>query len=143
MMRLFPAAILIAMGCCSCKTYYLSPGSLKEQFEGIDSSKLVDVETHGPLGEVYRYQANPIKVIRCVDSQGRPVNITNGPAIEMRITHQNKKTIFYFDRVMVNDSTVTGVRSRFIGSLTATIPLKDISKIEVQNGGKNLRYAGK
>jgi hypothetical protein len=121
----------------------LSTESLKERFAGIDSSKLVDVEMRGPLGEVYRYQANPIRVIKCVDRQGQPVALANGPSIEMRVTHNKKKTIFYFDRVFVNDSTITGVRSRFIGSLTATIPLNDITKIEVQNGGKNYRYAGK
>lgn len=121
----------------------MSTQGLKDQFAGIDSSQLVDVVMKGPVGDVYRYKANPITVIKCLDKNGRPAELMNGPSIEMRITHRGKKTIFYFDRVFVGDSTVKGVRSRFLESVTATIPLRDITKIEVQNGRKNFQYVSK
>jgi len=54
-----------------------------------------------------------------------------------------KRTIFYFDRIFVTDSTLTGVRSRFISSINKKIRLKDIKKIEIQDGKKNFDYVSK
>jgi hypothetical protein len=82
----------------SCKTYYMSADSLREQFRGVDSSKFKEVAVSGPVGEQYHYQANPITVIHCVDKNNHPVELINSPSIEMRVTHNGKRTIFYFDR---------------------------------------------
>ena len=124
----------------SCKTYYISVDSLKHQFSGIDSSHFKEVTVKGPVGEVYRYKANPITVIKCFDNRNNQIEITNTPAIEMRVTHGGKRTIFYFDRVFVDDSLIKGVESRISPTVTKTIPLKEVSKIEIQNGQKNFRY---
>jgi hypothetical protein len=141
-MKYFHSAffLLLATGFISCKTYSISTESLQQQFAGIDSSKFIDVSVKGPVGETYRYKANPIKVIKCTDKNNRSFELVNSPSIEMRVTHKNKKTIFYFDRVFVSDSTIKGVQSRFISSLTKTILLKDIKKIEIQDGRKNYHY---
>jgi hypothetical protein len=125
----------------SCKTYYIPRESLVEQFRDIDSSKFKDVIVKGPLGEKYRYKANPITIIKCVDKNNNPAELVNSPSIEIRVTHNGKKTILYFDRVYVNDSVLTGTPSRFISSARRTIPLNQISKIEIQDGGKNYHYA--
>jgi len=66
--------------------------------------------------------------------------LTNSPSIEMRVTHNSKKTIFFFDRVYVGDSVLTGVESRFIPTARKSISLKEISKIEIQDGKKKFRY---
>ena len=125
----------------SCKTYQIPVESFKQQFSGIDSSKLVEVRLLGPFGEGGTYPANPIKTIRCVDKNNQEHLLPNGPSIEARFTYDaNKKVIFYFDRLFVTDSTVTGIRSRFIGSMRKTIPLSSITKIEVQDGQKKYRY---
>jgi hypothetical protein len=58
----------------------------------------------------------------------------------MRVTHNGKKSIFYFDRVFVNDSMLIGAKSRFIKSIMQSIRLSEISKTEVQDGEKNFRY---
>ena len=125
----------------SCKTYQVPVESFKQQFRGIDSSKLVEVRIMGPFGEGDSYPANPLKTIRCVDKNNKEYQLPNGPSIEIRFTYDNnKKVIFYFDRVFVTDSTVTGIRSRFIPSMRKTIPLNSITKIEVQDGQKKYRY---
>ena len=125
----------------SCTTYLIPVDSLRSQFSGIDSTKLVNVVVRGPVGERYNYLANPIRTINCIDKQNNPAGLNNSPSIEMRVTDtNNKKTIFYFDRIFVNKSYLYGVQSRFISSITKTIPLKDITKIEVQDGKKNFRY---
>ena len=120
----------------SCTTYLIPIDSFKAQFSGIDSTRFNEVSVKGPFGEAYKYLANPLKSIKCEDKKGNAHEISNGPSIEIRFTHgvNNKKTIYYFDRIYVNDIVVEGVQSSFISSIRKTIPLKDITKIEIQDG---------
>lgn len=126
----------------SCTTYLIPVDSFKAQFSGIDSTKFNNVTVNGPFGEAYNYLANPLKSIKCEDKKGNAHEMSNGPSIEIRFTHgiNNKKTIYYFDRIYVNDSVVEGVQSGFISSIRKTISLKEITKIEIQDGKKNFRY---
>lgn len=126
----------------SCTTYIIPLDSFKQQFSKIDSTKLKRVTVKGPIGELHVYSANPIKTISCIDKKGNPIQLVNKPSIEIRFTYgqKNTKSIFYFDRIFVNDSLVIGVQSRFISTISKTIPLKDITKIEVQDGKKNFNY---
>jgi len=140
-MRITLPIILILTLTTSCATYYITTDSLRNQFSGIDSTDLKMVTVRGPLGEKYQYLANPINEIECVDKDGNPSTLVNSPSIEMRITTMTgRKTIFYFDRVYLTDSTLTGVQSRFITSINKTIRLKDIKKVEVQDGKKKFYY---
>ena len=133
--------LILTFSLFACTTYLIPVDSLRAQFSGIDSTKLVNVVVRGPVGERYNYLANPIRTINCVDKQNNPARLNNSPSIEMRVTDtNNKKTIFYFDRIFVNETYLYGVQSRFISSITKTIPLKDITKIEVQDGKKNFKY---
>jgi hypothetical protein len=133
--------LILTFSFYACTTYLIPVDSLKSQFAGIDSTKLVNVVIRGPVGERYNYLANPIRTINCVDKQNNPSSLNNSPSIEMRVTDtNNKKTIFYFDRIFVNKTYLYGVQSRFISSITKTVPIKDITKIEVQDGKKNFKY---
>ncbi len=133
--------LILTFSTFACTTYLIPVDSLRSQFYGIDSTKLVSVIVRGPVGERYDYLANPIQTISCIDKQNNPASLNNSPSIEMRVTDtNNKKTIFYFDRIFVNKTFLYGVQSRFISSITKTIPLKDITKIEVQDGKKNFKY---
>ena len=133
--------LILTFSFYACTTYFIPVDSLKSQFAGIDSTKLVNVVIRGPVGERYNYLANPIRTINCVDKQNNPSSLNNSPSIEMRVTDtNNKKTIFYFDRIFVNKTYLYGVQSRFISSITKTVPIKDITKIEVQDGKKNFKY---
>ena len=132
----------------SCTNYYISVSSLKEQFAGIDSTKLKEVELGGGgilMVNGTRYLANPIKTIKCTDKKGNPATLKNGPSIETRFTYgeKNKRTTFYFDQIFVTDSTVTGVESRCMPSIRKTILLNSVTKIEVQDGKKNYHYVNK
>jgi hypothetical protein len=128
----------------SCKTYYLTPDSLRNQFSGVDSTKLRTVTVRGPVGERYNYLANPISEIECTDKNGNQSRLINSPSIELRVTQTNgKRTTFYFDRIFVTDTTLTGIQSRFVSSINKTIKLKDITEIEIQDGKKNFDYVSK
>jgi len=125
----------------SCTTYYIPLESFKQQFAGIDSTKLVNLSVQGPLNEQYNYQANPISTIECKDKNGKSFSLKNSPSIEVRFTYgyRNKRTVFYFDRISVNRNSVTGVESRFMDFIRKTIPLDSITKIEVQDGRKQFK----
>lgn len=135
-------AVLSVFLFASCANYYIPLSSFKQQFAGIDSSKYKEVIVAGPIGERYTYFANPIKRIQCEDASGNKYELQNSPSIEIRFTHgaENYRTVYYFDRIYVSDCCVHGVQSRFMESVKSTIPLKDITKIEVQDGGKNFQY---
>ncbi len=141
-MKKITCAIFSVFLFASCSNYFIPLNSFKEQFKGLDSTAYKKVTTSGPVGERYSYLANPIKKIKCEDADGNKYELENSPSIEIRFTHgeENLKTIFYFDRVYVSDCCVQGVQSRFMESIRTSIPLKDITKIEVQDGGKNFNY---
>ena len=137
--------ILTAFLLSACTTYYMSVDGLKQQFAGIDSTKLKKVELGGGgilMASGSQYLANPITTIHCTDKSGNPATLENGPSVEIRFTYgqNNKRTIFYFDQIYVTDSTVIGVESRFIPSIRKSIPLSSITKIEIQDGKKNFHY---
>ena len=125
----------------SCKTYYIPVDSFKQQFAGMDTSKLKEVTTRGPMGDKVKYKTFPIDFIKCVDKNGNPVELKNSPSLEIRFTDtNNKKTIFYFDLISVDETYVRGVQSRFITSIKKTIPLNTIKTIEIQDGKKKFSY---
>ena len=125
----------------SCKTFYIPVDSFKEQFAGIDSAALRSVTVRGPIGDKVSYKANPIKFVKAVDKNNNPVELKNSPSLEIRFTdNNNKRIIFYFDRIYVTDSLITGVQSRFISAIRKTIPINCIKKIEIQDGKKNFIY---
>jgi hypothetical protein len=126
----------------SCTTYYIPISSFKQQFAGIDSTKLRQVTVEGPIFGRYVYLANPVDLVFCVDKQGNPYQLINKPSLEIRFTygHKKKRKVYYFDRIFVNSHYVIGVESRFIESIRSSIPLDSITKIEIQDGKKNFKY---
>jgi hypothetical protein len=128
----------------SCTSYYLTTDSLRNQFSGIDSTKLRNVTVRYPNGIRHSYLANPIDMIDCTDKSGNPSQLANSPSIEMRVTEKNgKRTVFYFDNILVTDSTLYGGQSRFMPGMKKVIKLANIRKIEVQDGKKNFDYVSK
>jgi hypothetical protein len=131
----------------SCASYIIPIDSLKSQFAGIDSTKLIEVKVVGPYGERYVYFANPITTIWCMDSNGSSLHLTNSPSIEVRVTYmyesKSKRAIFYFDRLNIVNNNLVGVQSRFISAIRKSIPLDKIVKIEIQDGRKNFHYVQK
>ena len=126
----------------SCKTYTIQLESFEYQLVKAKSNQMSEVEINNPLffGNL-KYAANNIKTVNVIDKKGNKLTIPNSPSLEMRLTHKNgKKFHFYFDTVNLENGILTGSRSRFIPSLTRSIPLDSIVKIELQEGGKNFKY---
>ncbi len=132
--------LFLSMVLNACKTYLIPVQSFKEQFNGIDSAKLRLVKTRGPAGDVVEYLANPVDYIKCVDKSDMPYELKISPSIEIRFTEKNnKRTIFYFDRVFMQDTLIIGEMSRFV-RFRKGISINNVKLIEVQDGHKNFRY---
>lgn len=141
---LFAVIIGIIVFLSSCKTYSIPIDSFKQQFSSFDTSDLKEVATRGPAGDVVKYKTYPIDIIRCVDKNGNPAELENSPSVEIRFTDSNnKKTLFYFDLLRVDNTSISGVQSRHMTWIRKTIPISDVKKIEVQDGKKNFRYVNK
>jgi hypothetical protein len=125
----------------SCSTYLIPIENFEEQFQNINASSRKEVKVRTPYyGITTKYLANTINGITCVDKNNNSVILRNSPSIEIRIIEKNgKKTIFYFDRVYLENSIVYGDKSRIPG-FEKGIPLDSILKIEIQDGKKNFKY---
>jgi hypothetical protein len=125
----------------SCSTYLIPIENFEEQFQNINASSRKEVKVRTPYyGITTKYLANTINGISCVDKNNNSVILRNSPSIEIRIIEKNgKKTIFYFDRVYLENSIVYGDKSRILG-FEKGIPLDSILKIEIQDGKRNFKY---
>jgi hypothetical protein len=134
---------LTVFGLVSCKSYYIPLESFQEQMKDISTVELKTVNTKGPMGDVVSYKTYPIEFIKCIDKNNNPFELKNSPSIEIRFTEKNnKRTIFYFDQIYIQDSTIIGDGSRFIYHQKA-IPIENIKLIEIQDGHKDFKYVDK
>jgi hypothetical protein len=138
-------SFLLFLALFGCTTYYIPIESFKNQFNGIDSTKLRMVEINVPVyinGVTSNtYPANPIDTIDCVDENNKSFKLANGPSIEIRFTDKNDdRTIFYFDTIYLQDSLIVGAKSRLVPTIRDAIPLIDVKLIEVQDGKKDFHY---
>lgn len=125
----------------SCKTYTISPDSLKSQLTRADNNEK-EVKVNNPLlfGEL-KYLANDIETLDVIDKKGNQLSIPNSPRLEMRITHKNgEKYVVYFDTAILENDTLKASRSRFMPNLRRSILFDSIVKIEIQDGRKNFNY---
>jgi len=135
--------VFVILGFTHCKNYYIPIDSFTSQFSGIDSLKLSIVNTRYPTGNIVQYYANQVDYIKCFDKNNNAYELKNSPSIEIRITEKNnKRTIFYFDSIYLQDSLIIGDKSRFLG-LKKEISINNIKLIEVQDGKKNFKYIEK
>ena len=139
-MKRFGFILIIIFSFISCKTYIIPIESFTKQFKGVDTSNYKIVKTRGPFGEIVEYRANPIDTIKCFDKKNNLVLLKNKPSLEIRFTRKNnKKTVFFFDKVFLQDTLIIGDMSRLI-KLQKSIPIGSIKKIEIQDGHKNYKY---
>jgi len=101
--------------------------------------RLVKVQT--PRGIIQTYKTYPIEKVCCVADSDLAVTLNIKPSIEMRITdNRGKRTVFYLDRIRVENDILTGHQSRRLGFIQKTIALSDVRRIEIQDGKKHYRY---
>ena len=130
----FGPLILFVIILSSCTTYHLSNQSLLEQFAGSSTEKKTVFLIIPPYvffpGVV---NGNDLKTIKCADKNGKEkiIEITNRTGVRITKT-DGTKTTFYFNTLIIRDSTITGSKTHFFNAQIKPINLGDIGKIEIQ-----------
>jgi len=125
----------------SCKTYELTPLSLKTQLEN-GSVEEKDIKlNNASIFFNSTYMAVSLDSLEVYDKKGKIFYLQNSPSIEMRlINNEGEKFTMYFDTVVIKNDTLIGSRSRFISGIKHKVPFNTISKVFVQDGQKDFKY---
>lgn len=135
------ACIILIVTLISCKTYTIPVDSFRKQFSPSVAPSSRPVTTVSPWGTHYTYHTLNIDSIQVIDKKGKVSWLKQSPSLEMRITHSGgKRTVFYFDLTRFNGDTLEGSVSRLVPAWKKKISISTVTKIEIQNGGKNYHY---
>jgi len=117
----------------SCTTYHLTTGSLLEQFANVHSEKKTNIIFAFPLIFPGTVTGNTLTEIKVIDQNNKEqtIPVTNHTGVRITKKDGTRKT-FYFDTLLIQDSTINGKKSHFVGLDIKPIKLDDIEKIELQ-----------
>jgi len=130
--------IVFAFGLTSCKTYYMTPTSLKDQLENIDPNKIKDAYDFrlGLVGVALKGGKNfynGIDKLEVTDKTGTKTEIRVTSKTAIRLTNSaGKRLQLYFDSVFLRDSLVYGSKSHFITLPVTPMNINSLVKIEIQ-----------
>ena len=118
----------------SCTTYHLSTQSLLEQFAGSQKQTKVTLLIAPPFvffpGIV---DGNSLHSITVLDKKEHEHTIPVTRSTGVKITQKSgKHTTFYFNTLLLQDSTINGSKTHFFNARIHPIKFADISKIELQ-----------
>ncbi|HXB94084.1 MAG TPA: hypothetical protein VNU70_02960 [Puia sp.] len=116
----------------SCATYHVSTQSLVQQMvDTKPEKKIIYAPTLPPIP--FSVQGNDLRRIVCLDKNGKETSIEITNRTSVRITRNDSThTTFYFNTLLIRDSTVTGSKTHFFEAHIRPIKLRDITKIEIQ-----------
>ena len=130
--KLFVLLHLLMLCIISCKTYTVAPESFKKQV--IESNDNTSSSFKNSIFDAYY-----LEFLSVNDKEGNPFEMKNTPAVEMRVTLKNKKRkIMYLNTVRLENDSLKGHISMLLG-LKTKVAFSDITKIEIQDGGKNFQ----
>jgi hypothetical protein len=77
-------------------------------------------------------KGNDIKSVSCVEKSGKSETIMVDNRTGIRIFMNDKSTkSFYFNTILLTDSTISGSKTHFFSAQIKPIPLDSISKIQI------------
>ena len=118
----------------SCATYHITTQSLVQQFADTRKEEKRSLILAFPIFLPGKVTGNNLREIKVLDENEnvKIIPVTNHTGV--RIYKKNgSKTTFYFDTLLIQDSTINGAQSHFLGGLYIhPINLNDIDKIELQ-----------
>ena len=112
-----------------CSNFPIPTNSLVEQLK---ESQRTSKNTNFQEISISAYPSNNLRQIKCKDKDGNNILLVPDKNTEFVITKKSDgdKITVYFDTMILQNDTLFGLRSRFLGGLRA-IPLADVSYIEV------------
>ena len=125
--------LLLSFSLLGCTTYHLSTQSLLQQFANTHKEEKVNLLIAFPFFFPFEVTGNDLTEIKVLDKNDIENILTITHHTGVRITKKDsKKNTFYFDTLIIQDSTITGKKDHFIGVNINPINLNDIDKIEIQ-----------
>jgi hypothetical protein len=117
-----------------CATYHITTTSLLEQLAKSQPEKKINYIVAFPIVFPGTVTGNSLTEIKVLDKNERECTIPVSRQTGVRITKKDgtRKT-FYFDTLLVKDSTITGKNDHFFGVNITPINLNNVNKIELQN----------
>ncbi|MBS1584684.1 MAG: hypothetical protein JSS82_03995 [Bacteroidetes bacterium] len=118
----------------SCVTYHISTQSLMEQFAHAQKETKTTLFIAPPYvffpGIV---DGNSLKEIKVLDKNERAfiLPVTNHTSVKIT-KNDGAHTTFYFNTLLLQDSTITGSKTHFFEAHIRPIKFMDIAKIELQ-----------
>lgn len=117
----------------SCTTYYLTPQSLAEQVVHSQPEKKVTLIIAFPIIIPGVVKGNSLHEIKVKDKNGKEVFLPVTNRTSIRITQNNgKRTTFYFNTLIIQDSMIMGKKDHFFGIDIKPININNIKLIEIQ-----------
>jgi hypothetical protein len=126
---LYLSAPLLLTGCA---TYHLSTESLVQQMADTKPEKKYTYLPSFPFVP-FSVEGNSLHQLKCLDKNGKEtaIDVTNRTSVRMTLADSSRRT-FYFNTLLLKDSTVSGSKTHFFEMHIKPIKLKDVVKIEVQ-----------
>lgn len=137
-LKRFAIVIVSTVIMTSCATYHITTTSFLEQLAKSQPEKkinyIVAFTIAAPIFFPVVVTGNSLTEIKVLDKNERECTIPVTRLTGVRITKKDgtRKT-FYFDTLLVKDSTITGKNDHVFGVNITPINLNNINKIELQN----------
>jgi hypothetical protein len=128
--------LIILLSAASCKTYYMTPASLKTQLENIKPEKVTDAYDFrlgltGVLLKGGKNFYNGIDTIEVTDKKGKTIKLPVTTRVSARLTDKNDQSVIvYFDSMFKKDSLVFASKSHFL-NLPIHRNLYSLNKVEI------------
>jgi len=116
-----------------CTTYHLTTESLLQQFADVHAETKTNFIIAFPLIFPGTVTGNSLTEIKVLDQNNKEhtIPVTNHTGVRITKKDGTKKT-FYFDTLLIKDSTINGKKTHFANLDIKPIKLDDIAKIELQ-----------
>ncbi|MBS1508155.1 MAG: hypothetical protein JSS79_16060 [Bacteroidetes bacterium] len=145
--------VLLLLAAAGCKTYYMTPGSLKEQLQSIDPAKAREVydvlrlpvpvppvpgtntsaQVSVPL-VTGTHMYNGLTEVTCQDNTGATWKVSINYLSQARITEKSgRHKIVYFDTMFLRDSLLYASKSHMIhAAINPPFNINKVTKVELQ-----------
>lgn len=116
-----------------CQTYHMTTQSLIEQLAETKKETKVNMIIAYPFFFPGVVTGNDLREIKVLNKYEKECIIPVTHHTGVRITkNDGKRKTFYFDTLIIEDSTITGKNDHFLGINIKPINLNNIQKIELQ-----------
>lgn len=127
------AITVMAVLLSSCATYHISTASLLTQLAGTQKEKKVLIFVAPPFFFPGVVNGNSLRTVTVLDKNEKEheINVTGRTGVRITM-NSGKKTTFYFNTLLIKDSTITGSKTHFFNAPIRPISLSNIAKIQIQ-----------